>query len=198
MNITDNKLLLQIFNQNKEIIAQNKKITELCDDLYTSIDELESKYDFLCDKINNVYDSVEDLKKMKTMTIKVEDKKELKPEKMDIDKEYVIKMMTYKDHRTLIKIIQKYYGENNYPFKYKQGNGFDYFTNDRWIHDTYGVIIIDILFNNLKCLLYKANIVDNFKLSQIIDNQNFICLLSTEKFKRTFIKYFKNMLLTNK
>lgn len=171
------------------IIAQNKKIIEQNFEIIKQNNELKQK-------TLNLDVIIKEFNQLKINQLKINQLNvlpQLKKEYFDIDNEFVVKVMLYKDHRTILKIIEKYY-ENGYPFKYKRGEGFDYYVNGKWIHDTYGDIILDILLYNVKILLFKSNIFDNFNLNQISENQNFIHSISINKFKRNFIKHLKNML----
>ena len=129
--------------------------------------------------------------------------KELKKENIIVDIDFARRMLEFKDHRSIIYIMKKYYKSDInekilYPIKYKQNHGFDYFNKGRWIHDTYGEILIDILFCNFKALFMKCNDFDAIKvMNKFIENQTFIQQLNNIKFKRNFARYLKNELISN-
>ena len=183
----------------------NKLSNELSETKQNISKLIEDNTNKLFEKLNNIQ---KELYIIKQSNIYIEDNciKELKKEKIlfkdDFNLEYVLKIITYRDNRTILNIMKQYYkineGTIKYPFKYKEKQGFDYFYNGKWIHDTYGEIIIDILFYNVKDLLLSCNLFDNVKsMSTFIENQIFIQKLNDKKYKKEFKKYLKNELLTN-
>ena len=185
------KLLIKNINeQNKQIIEQNKQIIQ------------QNKY--LKDMYHNLHSEMKYIKNNIIIShqVKKNNRKYLIEEVYDIDDEFIKNVINFRDHRTIISILKKYYSYNNtllYPFKNNKKSGFKYYKNDKWKNDPYGHYIIDIIFKNVKVLLFKVNTCDNFNnLNQFIENQNFICKLSDNKYKREFINiHLKNELISN-
>ena len=178
----------------KSCVIKTSKVSKFsCNSLDTNI---------LMDKLDIILKNIEILKKSKVYLDDF-DMKELKKENIKVDISFARRMLEFHDHRSIIYIMREYYksDKNNkiiYPIKYKQNHGFDYFSKGRWIHDTYGEVMIDILFVSFKALFMRCNdysVISN--MSKFIENQTFIQKFNDNKFKRNFARYLKNEIISN-
>lgn len=175
----------KILNKLEEVILQNKN--------------LQIQNNQLKDRLIKIEEYI------KTININ-KNTKETKPlikEFYNIDKITVLKYLKFRDSRTIIYLMRKFYNKCNitnkyiYPIKCNGKNGFKYY-NIKWINDPYAYNIIEILFNNIIQLLLKYNTWDNVpNMNDFMENQNFIYNMNTDKFKRNFINYLRNEIIRN-
>jgi hypothetical protein len=188
-------------NNNNNILSSNEnierileKILHISSDLTTKMNELNIKLDEKFDildkrilKIENIIDTSKD-------TSKIEDLKEIKKEDLNIAKENVIKVLSYRDYNSILSIFRLYYknNENNklkYPINIISTKKFEYYYNNKWNADLYGYHIINTLCTNIQNLFIKYNKLTEIEYDDFISNQQFIYKLSDEKYKKELFKH---------
>jgi hypothetical protein len=119
-----------------------------------------------------------------------------KLEKLDIDKENVIKFMKYRDYRAVVCIFRLVYknktnSEHVYPIRISGKRSYDYYNNNKWNPDLYGHHIMNTVCSNVQNLFLKYNTLDdveNINCEDFLLNQKFLCKLSDEKYKKEMFK----------
>ena len=183
--------------------------------IYKKMEDISIKYNYHNDKLNELYGMVKELlcqnkllinkvskleKKLNNITIenKLGEKlKNLCEEDIILDDKFVLDVLIFRSPETILKIIRKHYennGEINYPFRCLGKQKFEYY-NNKWIEDTYANNIVNIIFNNIKKLLKKVNIMGKVSMNNFIENQRFIYELDNDKYKRKFVNYLRSELL---
>ena len=121
--------------------------------------------------------------------------KDIKLESLDINSEDVIKALTYRDYRSIIYIIRLFYknklnSKYAYPIKIVSARSFEYYANSKWNPDLYGYHTMNTIIINIQNLFIKNNNNDCDKIStdDFLLNQEFICKLSNEKYKKDIFK----------
>jgi hypothetical protein len=176
---------LKIIDNSESTIQMNKILENILDMSSKILNEQNKIYDKILELENRII-------KIEELSIKYninEDIKELKREDLVIDKEYVIKSLLYRDHRSIICIFKNIYKNNMYPIKMKKSRTFEYYCNNKWNIDLYGHYSMNVLFSNIQNLFIKNNNVDEFDDEDFILNQTFIYKLSDDKFKKSIFKY---------
>jgi hypothetical protein len=163
-----------------EIVQLNEKLRRVEESLETRIDTLERKL-FKALKLDDEDDIFVELRK----------------EMIQIDKEEVIRNLKFNDARSIVNLFRKYYYKkenriHKYPIKFKGKRNYQYYVNGMWHQDLNGHYIINTLcwiFENL--FLSVNNINDISNPQQLVENQNFIYKINTDKFKK---ELFKNII----
>ena len=199
-----NKNKLNILNDKIKIIENNQKIilSKLNELLYENNNSNSIIIDNLNENVNQLLLKIDKISINKINNILIE--RNLIEEKYNIDKKLINNALSFKNFKSLIKILQNEYklssGKIKYPFKYKEKSGFDYLYKNKWIHDTYGEMIIEILLKNINNLFMQHNIIDNYldKPNIMIENQMYILKLkNNDKFKKEFKRNLKIELIKN-
>ena len=164
----------------------------LFDDKINYIEESLKKYDerisLIEKKINNLSNDSKDEEVIENLT-------SIKKEHIELDKEIVLRALSYKDYRTILMIFKHYYKTktnvfNKYPIRCVGKRSFEYFKDDKWINDTYGHFIRNTLMINIQTLLFKFNTQEYFnEISDILLNQDFIYKISDDKFMKVFFRH---------
>lgn len=119
-----------------------------------------------------------------------------KVEKLNVDKEDIIKFMSYRDYRSVICIFRLVYknkmnSEYVYPIRISGKRSYDYYNNNKWNPDLYGYHIMNTICSNVQNLFLKYNTLDdeeNIDGEDFLLNQKFLCKLSEEKYKKEIFK----------
>ena len=121
----------------------------------------------------------------------------LKDNTINIEKEIVLRALSYRDYRTIIILFNEiYFYENNmfnkYPIKVVGKRSFEYYLNKKWIHDQYGHYIKHTILLNIQNILFKYNNTDYINnYDNLVMNQDFIYKITEEKFSK---KYFRHII----
>lgn len=122
--------------------------------------------------------------------------KELKPERIEISEDDVLRALIYKDYRSVIYIFKLYYkcqkgNRYFYPIRIKTKRNFEYFVNDQWVLDPFGHYSIKTICNNIQTLFLRYNQIENRNINQDdwYLNQEFIMKLSDDKYKKEVWKH---------
>lgn len=125
----------------------------------------------------------------------VEDLIELKRENIDINKSDALKALSYRDYRAILYIFRQYYKNKtnvkySYPIRIIGKRSFDYYANSKWNNDLYGHSSMNIIVENIQNVFIKYNDLDNGDVSDedFMSNQQFICKLSDEKYRKDIFK----------
>lgn len=125
----------------------------------------------------------------------IEDLVEIKKESLDIPQEEFFKAIKYRDYRSVLHVLKYYYKNKNnlnysYPIKIISQRSYEYYYNYKWHPDAYGHYIMNIIIKNIEEWFMKNNLLDNKQISpeEFMLNQEFICKLSNEKYKRSIFK----------
>jgi hypothetical protein len=119
-----------------------------------------------------------------------------KIEKLNVDKEDIIKFMSYRDYRAVVCIFRLVYknkmnSEYVYPIRISGKRSYDYYNNNKWNPDLYGYHIMNTICSNVQNLFLKYNTLDdeeNIDGEDFLLNQKFLCKLSEEKYKKEIFK----------
>jgi hypothetical protein len=177
-NITiNNDILEKIFNITSEIYDTHKKILEKINSFEVRIQNIEKKIDSTLK--NNELSSI--------------NLKELKKEELNLNKEDVIKALSYRDYRSVIYIFKNIYKNKTnleyvYPIRITGKRSFEYYNNMKWNPDLYGHYCISVICNNFQNLFIKYNNIEDIDSDNFIMNQQFICKLSDEKYQKSIFK----------
>lgn len=125
----------------------------------------------------------------------IESLNEIKLENLEIDSNDVIKALTYRDYRSIIYIVRLFYKNKlnykyTYPIKIVSARSFEYYANNKWNPDLYGYHTMNTIITNIQNLFIKNNNNDseNINTNEFLLNQEFICKLSNEKYKKDIFK----------
>jgi hypothetical protein len=179
-NETDNfKIILE------EILSISSKINEEQQLIISKLTNLENRILIIEKNIvikknsedNEYYDSLKDIKL----------------ENIEINSEDVIKALTYRDYRSIIYIFKLFYknkinSKYTYPIRIVSARSFDYYANSKWNSDLYGYHSMNTIITNIQNLFIKNNDSDKINIDQFLLNQEFICKLSNEKYKKDIFK----------
>ena len=154
--------------------------------------EILNKLDSLEKRIVNVEKKIE-LTSKEDYT--VEDLIELKREKINVTKNDALKALSYRDYRAVLYIFRQFYKNKtnikySYPIRITGKRSFDYYANNKWNNDLYGHTSMNIICENIQNLFIKFNDLDNGDVSDedFMNNQQFICKLSDEKYRKDIYK----------
>ena len=121
--------------------------------------------------------------------------KDIKLENLEIDSKDVITALTYRDYRSIIYIFRLFYKNKlnsnyAYPIKIVSARSFEYYANNKWNPDLYGYHSMNTIITNIQNLFIKNNNIDSDKINtdEFLLNQEFICKLSNEKYKKDIFK----------
>lgn len=177
------------------IVTELSNLKGLFEEKINYIEESLKKYD---EKINSLENKINNICLNNKFIIKEEIKEDLvnlKKENIDIDKEIVLRALTYKDYRTVLMIFKHYYKKktninHKYPIRCIGKRSFEYFNGEKWINDTYGHYIRKTLLMNIQTLLFKHNTNEHVsEISSILLYQDFIYKLSEEKHMKSFFRH---------
>ena len=139
--------------------------------------------------------------------IELDDNEELKELVKDcsinIDKDIVLRALSYRDYRTVIILFKNYYlNENNkfnkYPIKVVGKRTYEYYLNKRWINDPYGHYIKHTVLLNIQTVLIRYNNNDYIKdYDNLIMNQDFIYKLTEDKFSKNYFRHIIDEIKNN-
>ena len=153
----------------------------LFDDKINYIEESLKKYDERISLIENKINKSLNLDNNKE---EIEDLISIKKEYIELDKEIILRALSYKDYRTILMIFKNYYKKkanvnHKYPIRCVGKRSFEYFKDNKWINDTYGHFIRNTIMINIQTLLFKYNTQEYFsEISDILLNQDFIYKIS--------------------
>ena len=187
----------QYVNKNFERLFEN--LLKLTNELNEKINILDKKFDEKMDnfekKLLNIENSINNNNNNNKILNVNEDLKELVLENINIDRNEVLKAMTYRDYRSLTYLFKLYYKnelnyKNVYPIRLNSIRKFEYYANNKWNTDLYGDYSRNILLKNFENLFIKYNDIDAKDISQedFLLNQHFICKLMDEKKKKELFK----------
>lgn len=169
-----------------------EEILSISSKLYEDQKQILSKLESLEKRIINIERKVELSSKDEHS---IEDLVELKKTDLNIDKSNVLKVLSYRDYRSVLQIFRQVYKNKNnlkysYPIRSNGKRSFDYYANNKWNNDTYGHISMNIICDNVQNLFIKYNDLDNGDVSDedFMNNQQFICKLSDEKYRKDIFK----------
>jgi hypothetical protein len=197
----DNKpKIIKITNKNKELLSDSdneqdnilNKLFEMSNKILKSQELILTKIDSLENRIKVIETKIEYSKKCDQILVS-NNLKELKKEELDLNKEEVLKALSYRDYRSVIYIFKNIYknktnSEYAYPIKIISKRCFEYYNNMKWNKDLDGHDIINILFTNIGNLFTKYNNINEIDMDEFILNQDFICKLWDEKFRKSIFK----------
>jgi hypothetical protein len=174
----------------------NKKILE---EILSISSKILEKYEIILYKINSFDERLEKIEKKIEFNLKNNEHisynnlKELKKEDLNLNKEDTIKALKYRDYRSVVCVFRNIYKNKTnleyvYPIKIIGKRSFEYYNNMKWNSDSYGNIIINILCLNIQNLFIKYNNYEDFGNDDFIMNQEFICNLSEDKYKKSIFK----------
>ncbi len=174
------KILMITNNMSEKIDCIDKKFDEKLSNLEYKIACLENKFDLSKNTKNN--DNMENIDGLK----------ELIPESLNIEKEHVLKALSYRDYRSLTYILKLYYKNENNKFSFRQisTKKYEYYFNKSWVPDLYGDYCRKIFCKNIQNLFIKYNDIDDEEINSndFMLNQEFICQLMDEKKMKELFK----------
>jgi len=178
-----NKINSKFEEMNQTFILKFNKFEQKIINLDNKITHIENKLKS-SNNINYTYnDDNEELKEL------------IKDCSIDIDKDIVLRALSYRDYRTVIILFKNYYlNENNdfnkYPIKVVGKRSYEYYLNKRWINDQYGHYIKHTVLLNIQTILLKYNNNDYIKdYDNLIMNQDFIYKLTEDKFSKNYFRH---------
>jgi hypothetical protein len=188
MQTSKNNELLDIKTILNEILNVTAKIENDQQLIFSKLKNLENR-------INNIDKNIGSKNKIDQDYI--EDLKDLKKEKIELGEEEFFNAIKYKDYRSVLYIFKLYYKNKNnkyssnvYPIRIISKRSFEYYCNNKWISDTYGTYTMNTIINNIEEWFMRHNSLDNSNITddQFMLNQEFICKLSNEKYKKNIFK----------
>lgn len=128
-----------------------------------------------------------------------------------IDENYIKNILKGKNPSSFMKVFdmiynsQKYHEgdfEDIYPVRVLKGRTIQYYVDGKWLHDTGGSVVIDIIVHNIKLLFTKVN-SDNYAsgeydMSDFIDNQAFLETFDEKRFKSHMLSMIKDAITNHK
>ena len=193
-NERNEKQIQNEFMQLKRILITNEMM----------LNQIFHKLDFLCNKMEVMEEKIQLLEThQKSNFIEIDGEiirvKELKNERINLPEEEVIRILIFRDYRSVLAIFKSYYqsvkGERIfYPIRMKTKRNYEYFYKNQWIHDANGHFITKTLCNNIQNLFLKYNQIDSRFLNEEhwYLNQQFISKLSDEKYKKEIWNHIKD------
>jgi hypothetical protein len=178
-------------------VIDNKKILEeiLCisSKLYEDQKIILDKLDNLEKRIINIEKKIET--KPSDNGEECENLIELKQESLNIGKEDTLKALSYRDYRSIIYVFRHFYKNKlnstyAYPIRITGKRSFEFYSNKKWNNDLYGHTSMNIVCGNIQNLFIKYNDLDTGDVSDedFMNNQQFICKLSEEKYRKEIYK----------
>ena len=165
--------------QKEDNTAILEKILNKLNDFEERLSSLERKIDLVIPLLKN--------------DVAIENLKELKNEDLIVEKDDVLKALSYRDYRSLIFIFRICYKNKLnekyvYPIRIMGKRSYEYYENNKWNSDAYGHHTINVLFLNIQNLFIKFNDYDKLGPEDFLLNQKFIYKLSDEKTKKSIFK----------
>lgn len=154
---------------------------EQIEKLFLLINDLNTKVEFINNKITQIE------KYIYSNNVKTNNFIELKKKLFELPKDFVLKQLHFKNINGDIEILKRVYlSTNNIPIKCIRRNHFKFFQNNMWNDDVNGLMITDIISNNLARVYRKHNKFNG-------DNEQFLsCQKHINKFKNDN-KYCKQL-----
>jgi hypothetical protein len=181
-----NELLTQLINITSNIQNDQLLILSKINNLDNRISKIEENFNKNKNKNNNIqYEE------------KMEDLKDIKNDIINIDSKEFLNAIKYRDYRSVIYIFRLYYKNKNnkesnnvYPLRLLTNRTFQYYCNNKWIKDPYGNYSKNIIIKNIEDWFMKHNKDDdpNISFDDFMLNQEFICNLSNERYKKSIFK----------
>ena len=181
-----NELLTQLINITSNIQNDQLLILSKINNLDNRISKIEENSNKNKNKNNNIqYEE------------KIEDLKDIKNDIINIDSKEFLNAIKYRDYRSVIYIFRLYYKNKNnkesnnvYPLRLLTNRTFQYYCNNKWIKDPYGNYSKNIIIKNIEDWFMKHNKDDdpNISFDDFMLNQEFICNLSNERYKKSIFK----------
>jgi len=190
----ETKLIKVINNKNEtdnfKIILE--EILSISSKMYQEQQMIISKLTILETRILNIEKNMINNKNNESIECN-ESLKDIKLENLEIDSEDVIKALKYRDYRSIIYIVRLFYknkinSKYAYPIKIVSARSFEYYANSKWNSDLYGYHTMNTIITNIQNLFIKNNDCDNINTDEFLLNQEFICKLSNEKYKKDIFK----------
>ena len=180
-----------------ELNKINSKFEEMNQTFILKFNKFEQKIINLDYKITHIENKLKSSNNINY--IDIDDNEELKELVKDcsinIDKDIVLRALSYRDYRTVIILFKNYYlNENNkfnkYPIKVVGKRTYEYYLNKRWINDPYGHYIKHTVLLNIQTVLIRYNNNDYIKdYDNLIMNQDFIYKLTEDKFSKNYFRH---------
>lgn len=167
------------------------KILSISSNILNKINILENKINCIETKIQNIEENIEFKKKNNELSS--HNLKELKKENLIMNKEDILKALSYRDFRSVLYIFKNIYknkqnSECAYPIKIAGKRSYEYYHNSKWNPDLYGYHCTNILCLNIQNLFIKHNNMEDLNYNDFIINQEFITKLSDEKYQKNIFK----------
>ena len=178
-----NKINSKFEEMNQTVILKFNKFEQKIINLDNKISHIENK---LKSSNNTNYTEFDDNEELKEL---------VKDCSINIDKDIVLRALSYRDYRTVIILFKNYYlNENNkfnkYPIKVVGKRTYEYYLNKRWINDPYGHYIKHTVLLNIQTVLIRYNNNDYIKdYDNLIMNQDFIYKLTEDKFSKNYFRH---------
>ena len=180
-----------------ELNKINSKFEEMNQTFILKFNKFEQKIINLDNKITHIENKLKSSNNINyTYNDDNEELKELvKDCSINIDKDIVLRALSYRDYRTVIILFKNYYlNENNkfnkYPIKVVGKRTYEYYLNKRWINDPYGHYIKHTVLLNIQTVLIRYNNNDYIKdYDNLIMNQDFIYKLTEDKFSKNYFRH---------
>ena len=202
MNSDNSSRIIKIINKTPvkqyglEEVSCNKTILEeilnISSKLFDGQKEIINKLDTLEKRIISIEKKIET--SMNSDSV-IEDLVDLKKESLNIDKEDALKALYYKDYRSIVYIFRMFYKNKTnpkyaYPVRITGKRSFEYYANNKWNSDLYGHISMNIICDKIQNLFIRYNDLDTGDVSDedFMLNQQFICKLSDEKYRKDIYK----------
>ena len=188
-----------------ELNKINSKFEEMNQTFILKFNKFEQKIINLDNKITHIENKLKSSNNINyTYNDDNEELKELvKDCSINIDKDIVLRALSYRDYRTVIILFKNYYlNENNkfnkYPIKVVGKRTYEYYLNKRWINDPYGHYIKHTVLLNIQTILLKYNNNDYIKdYDNLIMNQDFIYKLTEDKFSKNYFRHIIDEIKNN-
>ena len=186
-----NKINSKFEEMNQTFILKFNKFEQKIINLDNKISHIENK---LKSSNNTNYTEFDDNEELKEL---------VKDCSINIDKDIVLRALSYRDYRTVIILFKNYYlNENNkfnkYPIKVVGKRTYEYYLNKRWINDPYGHYIKHTVLLNIQTVLIRYNNNDYIKdYDNLIMNQDFIYKLTEDKFSKNYFRHIIDEIKNN-
>ena len=119
-----------------------------------------------------------------------------KKEIMQLDRQFLLDVLKYNDHRTEKKIFKQYYKEGDKcSVRVISARKIMYYTDDHWKEDMDGCLMIEIFCHNIQRALLSVNRRENFTTSEeFINNQIYINKFTNKKYHRQVYKEIRTLI----
>lgn len=197
-NLEDNQnhlliinIALSLSNELKELKCQLTTINDVNTSLKEEVDELKSEISDLTNEVNNFRNNP-NLKMNKNRFI-------FKKETLKLDKEFLLRILKYNDHRTELELFKEYYlnGDECCPIQVVSERKIRLFTKNGWILDRNGYKMEEILCSNIYRTLIGVNTLENIQNGDtFVQNQTYLNKLLTDKiYRRNLYNRIRNHLM---